>query len=56
MRLFAGLLASVAAAALSAGAAWAQGASQGPVKVGVLTDMSGLYSDIGGAGSVTMTC
>jgi branched-chain amino acid transport system substrate-binding protein len=52
MRLFAGLLASVAAAALSAGAAWAQGANQGPVKVGVLTDMSGLYSDIGGAGSV----
>ncbi|HJS84447.1 MAG TPA: ABC transporter substrate-binding protein [Acetobacteraceae bacterium] len=52
MRLFAGLLASVAAAALSAGAAWAQGADQGPVKIGVLSDMSGLYSDIGGAGSV----
>ena len=52
MRLFARLLASVAAAALSVGTAWAQGATQGPVKIGVLTDMSGLYSDIGGAGSV----
>jgi branched-chain amino acid transport system substrate-binding protein len=52
MRLFTGLLASVAAAALSVGAARAQGATQAPVKIGVLTDMSGLYSDIGGAGSV----
>ncbi|MEO8715133.1 MAG: ABC transporter substrate-binding protein [Acetobacteraceae bacterium] len=48
MRLFAGLL----AAALSLGVAHAQGAAEGPVKVGVLTDMSGLYADLGGPGSV----
>ncbi len=52
MRLFAGLLASVAAAAISLGAARAQGTNDGPVKIGVLTDMSGLYADIGGPGSV----
>ncbi|MGA9869473.1 MAG: ABC transporter substrate-binding protein [Acetobacteraceae bacterium] len=48
MRWFVGLL----AAALSFGVAHAQGANQGPVKIGVLTDMSGLYRDIGGPGSV----
>jgi len=40
------------AAALGAGAAQAQ-VSDGIVKVGVLSDMSSLYSDIGGKGSVT---
>ncbi len=52
MRLLARLLASVTAAALSLGTARAQGANDGPVKIGVLTDMSGLYADIGGPGSV----
>ena len=43
---------------LAAGGAWAQAkaakvsVSGGVVKIGVLTDMSGLYSDIGGQGSV----
>src|SRR5215469_13360321 len=45
-----GLLAAVAAVALSAGSAAAQ--SGGPVKIGVLNDMSSLYADIGGKGSV----
>jgi branched-chain amino acid transport system substrate-binding protein len=44
------LLAAVAAVALSAGGAAAQ--STGPVKIGVLNDMSSLYADIGGKGSV----
>jgi branched-chain amino acid transport system substrate-binding protein len=44
------LLAAVAAVALSASAAAAQ--SGGPVKIGVLNDMSSLYADIGGKGSV----
>jgi branched-chain amino acid transport system substrate-binding protein len=51
MRRLAILLAAVAMAALSGGVR-AQAADTGPVKVGVLTDMSGLYSDIGGPGSV----
>src|SRR5689334_23978486 len=45
-----GLLAAVAAVALSVGSAAAQ--SGGPVKIGVLNDMSSLYADIGGKGSV----
>jgi branched-chain amino acid transport system substrate-binding protein len=44
------LWAAAAAVALSAGGAAAQ--SGGPVKIGVLNDMSGLYADIGGKGSV----
>jgi branched-chain amino acid transport system substrate-binding protein len=40
------------AAAVFAGATAAQAQSEIPVKIGVLTDMSSLYSDIGGAGSV----
>jgi branched-chain amino acid transport system substrate-binding protein len=40
-----------AAVALLAGIAAAP-AAEGPVKIGVLTDMSSLYSDIGGKGSV----
>ncbi len=42
---------AAAVIAASAGAAAAQG-TDGPVKIGVLTDMSGLYADIGGKGSV----
>jgi branched-chain amino acid transport system substrate-binding protein len=45
-----GWLAAVAVVALSAGSAAAQ--SGGPVKIGVLNDMSSLYADIGGKGSV----
>ena len=44
------LMAAAAIVALGAGVAAAQ--SGGPVKIGVLNDMSGLYSDIGGKGSV----
>ena len=44
------LLAAVAVLALSAAGAEAQ--SGGPVKIGVLNDMSSLYADIGGKGSV----
>ncbi len=51
MRLLAQLLALTASVALSVGVARAQG-NEGPVKVGVLTDMSGLYADLGGPGSV----
>ncbi len=50
MRLIAAVAAAVLAAFVS-GEVRAQ-SDQGPVKVGVLTDMSGLYSDIGGKGSV----
>jgi len=45
------LIALAVASALAAGAAQAQ-ISDGVVKVGVLSDMSSLYSDIGGKGSV----
>ncbi len=48
MRLLAGLF----AAALSVASAFAQGNNEGPVKVGVLTDMSSLYADLAGPGSV----
>ena len=47
---FQALLAAVAAIALAAGGAAAQ--SGGAVKIGVLNDMSSLYADIGGKGSV----
>src|SRR5690242_14598675 len=45
----------IAAASLLSGGAWAQQKkiSDDVVRIGVLTDMSGLYSDIGGQGSVT---
>lgn len=47
-------LAAIAIAAMTAcGHAWAQKLSGNAVRIGVLTDMSGLYSDIGGQGSVT---
>jgi len=46
-------MAAAAAMLLVSGAALAQGKISGDmVKIGVLTDMSGLYSDVGGQGSV----
>jgi len=51
MRSFLGLLGGAAAVALFATAAQAQ-FSDGVVKIGVLTDMSSLYSDVTGPGSV----
>ncbi len=44
-------LQAAAAAVLMVSTAYAQ-SDEGPVKVGVLTDMSSLYADIGGKGSV----
>jgi branched-chain amino acid transport system substrate-binding protein len=38
---------------LAAGAASAETAQDGPVRIGVLTDMSGLFADISGPGAVT---
>jgi branched-chain amino acid transport system substrate-binding protein len=46
------LLAAAAAVALSAGGAQAQQWSDGTIKIGVMNDMSGLYADITGIGSV----
>ena len=51
MRAIAGLLAAAFTAALVLAPACAQ-TTQGPVKVGVLTDMSSLYADLSGKGSV----
>ena len=45
------LIATAIAATLGAGAAQAQ-VSDGVIKIGVLTDMSSLYTDLAGAGSV----
>src|SRR3954447_20154487 len=48
------ILAGTALAALSAGAALAQGAgafSDGKIKIGVLNDRSGIYADVAGEGS-----
>ena len=50
MRFTSKLALAIAVFAGSTAAARAQ--SEIPVKIGVLTDMSSLYSDIGGAGSV----
>ncbi|HEY0885635.1 MAG TPA: ABC transporter substrate-binding protein [Ramlibacter sp.] len=48
------LTASLAAAALAGAAGLAQAQiSDGVIKIGVMNDMSGLYADIGGPGSVT---
>jgi branched-chain amino acid transport system substrate-binding protein len=47
------MTASVALMGLMAGNASAAGLSDGVVKIGVLTDMSGVYSQIGGKGTVT---
>src|SRR5688572_18177788 len=46
------LLAAAAAVALSGGGAQAQQWSDGTIKIGVMNDMSGLYADITGIGSV----
>jgi branched-chain amino acid transport system substrate-binding protein len=51
MKLKRKVLAALAAAALAAGTAQAQ-VSGNEVKIGVLSDMSSLYADIGGPGSV----
>ena len=40
------------AAVLISGAAGAQSITDGPIKIGVMNDMSGLYSDISGRGAV----
>lgn len=46
--------AAVVAAAIAAGSpAHADGISDGTVKIGVLTDMAGVFSDLGGPGAVT---
>ena len=46
------LLAAAAAVALSAGGAQAQQWTDGTIKIGVMNDMSGLYADLTGIGSV----
>src|SRR5512143_1049159 len=46
-----GLLALAVAGALSAGSAWAQ-YTNNEIKLGVLSDMSSLYTDLAGQGSV----
>jgi branched-chain amino acid transport system substrate-binding protein len=46
------LVAAAAAVVLSAGGAQAQQWSDGTIKIGVMNDMSGLYADITGIGSV----
>jgi branched-chain amino acid transport system substrate-binding protein len=53
MEVFKTLVAGVSAAALLASAAVAQEISDGVVKIGVLTDLSGTYSDLAGPGAVT---
>ncbi|HLJ65429.1 MAG TPA: ABC transporter substrate-binding protein [Stellaceae bacterium] len=40
------------AALLASGSALAQNAAEGPVKIGVLSDMSSLYADLAGPGSI----
>ena len=52
MKLLARLAAGVSAAACLAVAAHAQEVSDGVVKIGILTDMSGTYSDLAGPGAV----
>jgi branched-chain amino acid transport system substrate-binding protein len=48
------LRAAMIAATFAAGsAAQAEGISDGTVRIGVLTDMAGVFSDLGGAGAVT---
>jgi branched-chain amino acid transport system substrate-binding protein len=48
------LRAAMIAALLAAGiTAQAEGISDGTVRIGVLTDMTGVFSDLGGAGAVT---
>ena len=52
MKLLAKLAAGVSAATCLAAAAHAQEVSDGVVKIGILTDMSGTYSALAGPGSV----
>src|ERR1700745_1506552 len=48
------LRAAMIAAMLAAGTtARAEGISDGTVRIGVLTDMTGVFSDLGGAGAAT---
>ncbi|WP_416221110.1 ABC transporter substrate-binding protein [Rhodopseudomonas palustris] len=47
------LCAGIAVSGLGIGAATAQQADSSPVRIGVLTDMSGLFADISGPGAVT---
>src|SRR5581483_2727591 len=49
------LLAAAAAVALSAAGAQAQQWTDGVIKIGVLNDMSSLYADVAGIGSVIAT-
>jgi len=50
-RVMTSLLAGVAALALTAGGAHAQ-ISDNVVKIGIMTDLSGLYADLSGKGSI----
>ena len=52
LRRAGGLAAAIAALALAAASSQAQGVSGDVVKIGVLTDLSSLYADNSGAGSV----
>jgi len=52
MRLTASLLMALALLTLPAGARGAEKISDGVVRIGVLTDMTGFYSDLAGPGSV----
>ena len=49
----AALVAATFAAACTGAAAQAPAISDGTVKIGVLTDMAGVFSDLAGAGAVT---
>jgi branched-chain amino acid transport system substrate-binding protein len=51
-RAFAASICGAVASLGIVGSAGAQGVSDGIVKIGVLTDLSGLYSDLSGSGSV----
>src|SRR6202158_814775 len=47
------LVAATLAAGYAGASAQAPGISDGAVRIGVLTDMTGVFSDLGGAGAVT---
>ncbi len=51
-KTMAGILCSVFVFACAIGESQAQTKTESPVKIGIMTDMSGVYSDIAGAGSV----
>lgn len=52
MKMLGRLMAASALGLLIAGGAYAQGISNGTVKIGVLSDMSGVFQDLSGASSV----